>query len=785
MLLEDILEKAADGICVCHNIPSEPYVKFTHWNPRMIRITGYTVEEINRLGWYQSMYPDPEARQNAVERMAGMYKGDDIKAEEWTVTSKDGNKKTLSISTSVLKEEKGEVHVLAVMQDITERKHNEETIHKLQAQFEHALEMAQLAPWEYDVRTDTFRFNDCFYKIFRTTAEEAGGYEMSPEEYANRFLYPDDIPIVREETQKAIEADDTNLVRKLEHRIIYSDGSVGYMSVKIFIEKDERGNTVKTYGVNQDITDRKKMEEKLVEATAKYSIIFNQSVEALYVHDLEGQIIDANEMACQQTGYSREELLELNVLDFHIDTDDSPKFSRDEVFQSWQEREPGDKLLILAAHKRKDGTVFPVQIASGAAYFGRAKLILAVVQDITEQKQTEEEKKELAIHLQQAQKMESIGTLAGGIAHDFNNILLPIILHAELTIEDLSPDDPLKQNVKEILSSARRAKDLVQQILTFARKKSEEKVVLRASMAIKEVIKFLRATIPATIDIEYNVKTDQDTILADPVQLNQIVINLCTNAAYAMKDQGGLLKITIDSETFSNQELIRFPDLRPGKYIKLSVEDTGTGIAPDVMGKIFEPYFTAKGVGEGTGLGLSIIHGIVKNYGGEIDVKSAPGEGAAFYVYLPFIKAEISTHTESNMEIPRGNEHILFVDDEEPVVNVNRKILQRLGYSVETITDPVIALEMFKEEPFAYDLVVTDMTMPRMTGKELVYEIKKIRPDLPIIICTGFSDKIDEKIAGEIGVDGYIIKPVTRNEIAQIIRNVLDAARNLTAMPLT
>ncbi len=775
MQLDDILEKTSDGICVCSSIPDEPFIIFSRWNHRMEEITGYTIKEINNLGWHKTMYSVPELQPKSAEHIASFRNGNNNMKEEWTVVSKDGKIKSLSVSISEIKKENNQTHFLAVMQDITAQKHNEETINKLQAQFSHALEIAQLAPWEYDVRTDTFRFNDYFYKLFGTSAEEVGGYELTPDEYAERFLYPDDIPVVRKETQKALKTKDPDFARKLEHRIKYSDGSTGHMSVKIYIKKDAMGNTITTYGVNQDITDLKKMEEKLIEATEKYSIIFNRSVEGLYVHNLDGQIIDANEIACQQTGYSREELLKMNALDLHVDTDDTLKLSEDEVFKSWRKREPGEKVLIFAAHKRKDGTVFPVQITSGAAYFGKTKNILSVVQDITERKRAEEEKDEMTNRLQQAQKMESIGTLAGGIAHDFNNILLPAMLHTEIIINDLPPDHPLQEDAKEVLNSAKRAKELVQQILTFARKKAVKKIVLRSSLAIREVIKFLRSTIPATIDIIYDVKTDQDTILADPVQLNQIVINLCSNAAHSMKDNGGSLKITIDSETLSNKKTERFPGLKPGKYIKLSVEDTGTGIAPDVRDKIFEPYFTEKRAGEGTGLGLSIIHGIVKNFGGDIDVKSILGKGTAFHVYLPYIKAEAEPQVENKHKIQGGGERILFIDDEKPVVDISRKILKRLGYTVTAITDAARAFDIFKEKPEDFDLVITDMTMPEITGKELFHEMRKIKPGLPVIICTGFSHTIDEKEAAEIGINGFIYKPITKVDMARVIREVLDS----------
>ncbi|MFC1838722.1 PAS domain S-box protein [Thermodesulfobacteriota bacterium] len=390
-----------------------------------------------------------------------------------------------------------------------------------------------------------------------------------------------------------------------------------------------------------------------------------------------------------------------------------------------------------------------------------------VARDVTKERNLESQ-------LQQAQKMESIGTLAGGIAHDFNNILSPIMLHSEMAMDELPPDDPLQHSMKEIFKAGERARDLVKQILTVARKKSEEKIALKSSLIVKEVINFLRSTIPATIDMQYHFKAKQDTILADPTQLNQILMNLCTNAAHAMGEKGGELEVILDNEDVSMEKAKRSLTLSAGRHLKISVRDTGTGISPQVIDRIFEPYFTTKQTGEGTGLGLAIINGIVQNYGGDIDVESEAGKGTTFHVYLPLIDVEISDTEEQKIKTPFGNERILFVDDEKAAVDAMQEILERLGYKVTPRTSSVEALEAFRNNPDAFDIVITDMTMPNMTGKELASELKMLRPDIPIILCTGYSVQIDEKEAKKIGIDAFIMKPIIMNEMAKIIRELLD-----------
>ena len=380
----------------------------------------------------------------------------------------------------------------------------------------------------------------------------------------------------------------------------------------------------------------------------------------------------------------------------------------------------------------------------------------------------------LESQLLQAQKLESIGTLAGGIAHDFNNILSPIMAYSEMAIKDLPRESPIRQDIQQIYNAGERAKDLVKQILTFARQREKEKIPLKASLVVEEAIKFLKSAIPSTITIKYDCKTDEDTILADSTQMNQIVMNICTNAAHAMRDRGGLLEIILKDEYLGPNDISRFTDLNPGHYLKLSVKDTGTGIPPSIMDKIFEPYFTTKRVGKGTGLGLAVVHGIIKDYEGDITVESETGKGTTFHVLLPLVELEIPAFVEKEGKPPKGSEHILVVDDEKQIADMLKKVLEKLGYAVMTMTNSLEALEDFRTDPDKYDLVITDMTMPHMTGKDLAKELMDLRPGLPVILCTGFSEQINEKSAREAGISAFIMKPISMYNIANTIREILN-----------
>ena len=385
----------------------------------------------------------------------------------------------------------------------------------------------------------------------------------------------------------------------------------------------------------------------------------------------------------------------------------------------------------------------------------------------------EAEKKELEQHLWQTQKMEAIGTLAGGIAHDFNNILGIIGGYAELALIEAVEGTRGEKCLKEVMRACGRARDLVQQILTFSRQGGKERKPLQLSLTVKEVMKMLRATLPTTIAIRYDVSKNLPAVLADPIQIHQVVMNLCTNAFHAMQEKGGTLEVDLSEAVIDREHGISRVDLPSGKYQKLTIKDTGHGMSPEVMERMFDPFFTTKGLGKGTGLGLSVVHGIINNHEGAITVSSKVGEGTVFEVYFPSLEEVARDFDVSFVEPPTGTERILLVDDEEAIVSMGRQMLETLGYQVSARTSSVEALAAFRAQPDKFDLVITDMTMPTYTGVDLAREMLAIRQDIPIILCTGFSENIQEDKAKEIGIREFVMKPVARHEIAQIIRKVL------------
>jgi signal transduction histidine kinase/ActR/RegA family two-component response regulator len=396
------------------------------------------------------------------------------------------------------------------------------------------------------------------------------------------------------------------------------------------------------------------------------------------------------------------------------------------------------------------------------------------------EKRIEERTKALAQserQLQQVLKIQAIGTLAGGIAHDFNNILFPIIGYTEMTLDEVAEDSHAQTYLKEVLKAANRAKDLVQQILTFSRQSGQERKPIKVQYIIKEALKLLRASIPTTIDIAVDLEPECPAIMGDATQIHQVIMNLCTNAYQAMQETGGTLKVALTAVDISYDEIVDKMGMKPGRHIKIAVRDTGHGMEPAVMERIFEPYYTTKEPGKGTGLGLSVIHGIVKNHGGDVTVNSKPGDGTTFCVYIPAIDRDEEEEEKSQAvtELLEGNEHILLVDDEKVIIEMEQQMLERLGYRVTARTDSQGALEVFAAGPDQFDLVITDMTMPSMTGDLLARKLLEMRSDIPIILCTGYNEGITEEKALALGIRKYVMKPVVKTKLASTIRTVLGA----------
>ena len=392
------------------------------------------------------------------------------------------------------------------------------------------------------------------------------------------------------------------------------------------------------------------------------------------------------------------------------------------------------------------------------------------------------EKLELQFQLQQSQKMEAIGTLAGGIAHDFNNILAAILGYSEITLLKLSAKntEETRENLEKILKASQRARDLVNQILTFSRQKRQHVRNIPMGPVAKEVLALLRASLPRNIEIRQKIAADLRNIRADPTQIHQIIMNLCTNAAHAMEGKGGILTVTIENERITGNEKLYRSMLTPGMYVKLVVADNGEGIPEKIINRIFDPYFTTKKPGKGSGMGLAVIQGIVESYGGTVAVESRPGEGAVFEVLFPAGKDRVLPQADLEQIPSSANARILFVDDEDFLVDLTSQMLEQLGYQVVSTNSSRQALEIFQKNPFEVDLLITDMTMPYMTGARLAREVLKIRPDLPVIICTGFNEKISPDWAREMGLKGFLMKPFSINDIAKAVEQALNGRSKAT-----
>ncbi len=679
----------------------------------------------------------------------------------------------------------GQSAVNVTLTDITERVQAENALRESDRRLELALSSMHMGIWELNVATDEVFRSPESYEILGLKATDT-----TFESFVN-LLHPEDAPRVVA-TIRQMPKDHPEF--RAEFRIIRPDGAVRSLANTGRGYFDKKGALVRVIGTLQDITER-----KAEEALRRYELLFQNSRDiVLLIHRDNGKILEANAAAVNAYGYSRDEILKLTMGDVH-----AKGVSRLTDDQMMQADEKG--ILFETTHRRKDGSTFPVEVSSQGVTIDGTRALISLIRDVTERKTADEalrkahnelefrvqertaelqeaydrlreetrEREQLEGQLRQAQKMEALGTLSGGIAHDFNNILAAIIGFTDIVAghTDKGSRDALR--LQRVIEAGIRGRELVRQMLTFSRKTDPEKKLLHLDDIVEETVRLIRASIPATIGIRVKTSNESDLILADPTQMQQVIINLCTNAAYAMRESGGVLDIRLSDHSVSPSN--NDPHgIAPGRYVKLSVGDTGIGMSGEIMEKIFDPFFTTKGLGEGTGLGLSVVHGIVKQHDGYITVISEPGKGSVFTAYFPGAAGNFETGAANGDEIPTGCERILFVDDEEALVEMGEDILTELGYEVTSRTSSKEALALVKLDPSRFDLVITDQTMPEMTGVELARKILIIRADMPIIMCTGFSYTVNAETAREKGVKAFAMKPLTKRELAKTIRKVLD-----------
>ena len=527
---------------------------------------------------------------------------------------------------------------------------------------------------------------------------------------------------------------------------------------------------------NQMAERRQAAEAGLQESEARYKQLFQQSPAGVYEVDFTtGKLVSVNDMICEYTGYSREELLTMSALDL-LTPESQERFL--ERLAKIMDGQPV-KAVVEYQIKLKNGDRIWVLLNARYTYAGDTITgATVVVHNISELKKAEEQKRQLEIQLQQAQKMEAIGTLAGGVAHDFNNILGAILGYAQLAQLDNSLTPKIHGYIQQILQASERAKELVRQILAFSRQSKSEKLPADMTVIAKEALKLLRASIPTSIEIRQAIEPNLGTVEVDQTEIHQVLMNLCTNALHALEETGGVLEVGLEQVVLTEKEISSNDDITPGDYLQLTVADTGHGMDRETLERIFDPYFTTKSVGEGTGLGLATVHGIVKDHQGSISVSSAPGRGTTFRLLFPVIAGVSESRPETFELLPSGTERILFVDDEVALVEIGRGMLEKLGYRVEIRTSPREALEAFRANPEKFDLLITDMTMPFMTGDQLAYEFRKLRPTIPIIVATGFSKALTPEKIVRMGINGMIMKPFTLQDMATAVRDAFDQVGN-------
>ena len=540
---------------------------------------------------------------------------------------------------------------------------------------------------------------------------------------------------------------------------------------------DQDGNVIGAIETIHDITDQRKAEQEtkvLYNETIKNLAFIKAMLSAIpspvYFKDKDFRFLGCNQAYSEMQGFSEEEIYGKTVYDLY------PKENADIYHQKdlAQLEQPGRQeyeTVVLNKNGQTKEVIFAKDVFRD--HNGNVAGIVGSFMDISDLKNAEREKEKLEAQLRHSQKMEALGTLAGGVAHDFNNILSAVLGYSELGMKEVKESDQsIHSKFQAINQAGNRAKELVQQILAFSRMQEQLQAPVKMAVLVKEVIALLKSSLPADILLQVQCNTEK-AVLGDATQLHQIIMNLCTNAYHAMHQTGGVLGVRLDEVTIEKSYNLVELELRPGQYLRLAVSDTGTGISPAILDRIFDPYFTTKEKNKGTGLGLAVVHGMVKRHNGDIQVKSQIDEGTTFYVYLPILnhnQEEICSH---EMALPRGKEHVLLVDNEKELIQIGEEMLRYLGYRVSGIVGSYAGLEAFQEDPHKYDVVISDYDMPGMKGDQLAEEMLGIRSDIPIILCTGFTEKFSEEQAMSIGVRKFLMKPMSMADMSQGIREVL------------
>jgi PAS domain S-box-containing protein len=757
----------------------------TDLNDKFAEIIGAPQEEIIGFNMLRQLQDKQmlEAVQTALNGEIGYYEGDYLSVTAGKITP------SRAIYNPIFSEQGEVVGGVSIFEDITERKQAEEALRESEARWKFALEGPGDGVWDWNIPTSKVFFSHQWKAMLGYTDEEIGD---GLEEWDKR-VHPDDKPGCYEDLKKHFKGKAP--IYQNEHRLLCKDGTYKWIldRGKVMQWADD-GRPARVIGIHTDITERKNVDQAfktLMESTIAsvgqeyFDLVVNKLCEWLQCEvAMVGKLVDNAKvklLSMQVDGkliYGNYYLLENTPCNdvynkgfciYSQRVQELFPLSQDlidlkaEGYVGTPLRDKNNRVVgILCALSRTRLTLSPhtrevmhLMAVKTAAEIERLKL--------------EQERANIEAQLRQAQKMEGIGTLAGGIAHDFNNILMAILGYTEMSLMEIPSQSKSKQYLEQVRKASYRAKELVDQILTFSRKQEGARTPLEISLIIKEALKLLRASLPTTIEIKQLINS-QGNVIGDPIQVHQILMNLCTNAFHAMP-KGGLLEISLEDVEISSQDII---DLAPGPHVKLQIKDSGEGIDPSIQERIFEPYFTTKEVGKGSGMGLAVVMGIVKSHGGNITVNSELGHGSTFTIYIPRAEVEIArTREEQSTDVGHETGRILFVDDEDTIADFIKAALEMMGYEVVVSTNSVAALELFRAQSDRFDLVITDLTMPKLTGVDLAQQLTRIKPGIPIILCTGYKDKFTKDDVKNLGVSDIIIKPIGIKDLGAAVQKVL------------
>jgi PAS domain S-box-containing protein len=725
--------------------------RFIEVNETFCQLYGYTPEEVvSRNAVELGILANAEERHRLFQPL---FQSGSLRNLEMQTRSRDGRRKTVVFHAETMQLGDRKC-VVSLVQDITEQKRADEALRESEARIRNAMDIAQLAHWEFDVERNLVTAEEHLFEMLGTNSTQEGGQSMPPEEYIRRFVHPSDAAIVANEVALGMATTNPDFARQFEHRVIRRNGTEGVMSIRCRVLMDEAGKPVKISGTNQDITEYRRREER-------FHRLFEADMHGVTFWNTRGSITEANDVFLKITGYDREDLA-------HGDIDWAAMTPPEYADLDKRALEEIAATGVCQAYEkeffRQDGSRVPV-LVGGAALGPRSDEGVSFVLDLTERKKLEQQ-------FLRAQRMESIGTLAGGIAHDLNNVLGPIMMSIELL--QMKFTDPSSRELLEMISSsAQHGADMVRQVLSFARGVAGRRMELQVKHLIKDTAKIATDTFLKGIVVRADVPEGLWTIVGDPTQLHQVLLNLCVNARDAMPN-GGTLTLAAENLALDAHNAGVNPEAPPGQYVLLTIQDSGSGMSPEVVERIFDPFFTTKEVGKGTGLGLSTTMGIVKSHGGFIRVYSEPGAGTTFRVYLPAQSESSAGEAELEPELPRGRgELILVVDDEMVVREITRQTLESFGYRVLLAGDGAEAVSVYTEFGAKIAVVLTDMMMPVMDGAATIEVLRRMNPEVCIVAASGLTTQGRIAHATKLGVKHFLTKPFTTETLLKTLQEMI------------